>query len=298
MGPLALGGVFLACSPTPGEPTQTRPLADATPNQVRSATAKPPAKSLAPTAKPSPTPTAVVEPTPTLAAGKKAPRAPVRSLVLDPASLATLEQGPANLGALLHQTPTTTMAELASGPRMAAIERVLIQDFNADASNDKRLGVGMRFSHRQFDRTWLRSPQTHVELIGVVNRLDRRPFAPEHCGETRLIYRLAYQTTLDGKSVHSRLPMTFNVVFWQDRDGDTETCADVAARWQIPESTAGADLATQLTSAAGPLATNRLATAQLKSVEVNLQSVRWPAAVHPSMAGHAEYILRVFHPDG
>ena len=34
----------------------------------------------------------------------------------------------------------------------------------------------------------------------------------------------------------------------------------------------------------------------LKSLEVNIQSVRWPSTVHPSLGGHAEYIMRVFNP--
>ncbi len=220
-----------------------------------------------------------------------------RDLLISSAVLAQLEKGPANLGKLLHNRPAATMADLTAGPRMAAIEQVLIRDFNADASNDKRLGVGMGHSHRQFDRTWLRGPENHVELVGVVNRVDRLPFASEHCGETRLVYRLAYRTNLDGKAVQSRLPMTFNVVYWQDADPGA-TCADVVRRWSLPEHLSDSELIARLTGTDGPLHANRISAGQLKSVEVNLQSVRWPAAVHPGMAGHAEYILRVFHPDG
>jgi hypothetical protein len=50
-----------------------------------------------------------------------------------------------------------------------------------------------------------------------------------------------------------------------------------------------------LVSADGPLSPARRAAFLPKSVEVNFQSVRWPSTVRPSMAGNAEYVLRVFH---
>ncbi len=282
---------LLACSPLPAQ-TQSHGQAPATTRADKLTPAQQP---------PHDTPVAEGTPprvSPSPAPSPNTPVAPARDLITSAQVLASLEAGPANLGTLLHGQPAANMAELARGPRMAAINRVLNRDFDADASNDKRLGVGMRHSHRQFDRTWLVGNQNHVELIGVVNRLDRRPFAPEHCGETRLIYRLAYRTNLDGEQVESRLPMTFNVVFWQDPDGEAQTCKQVGERWSIAPSVTGDALVARLSSPNGPLAPERLTAQKLKSVEVNLQSARWPAAVHPGMAGHAEYILRVFHPDG
>ncbi len=133
-----------------------------------------------------------------------------------------------------------------------------------------------------------------VELIAVVNRIDRHPFAPQHCGETRLIYRLAYDARLGEVSVSSRLPMTVNVVLWQDG----ADCGQVARRWMAPPDQEPDVRASWLQRDGGPLAPERLGVAQLEAVEVNLQSVRWPSAVRPGMGGHAEYLLRVFHRQG
>jgi hypothetical protein len=82
--------------------------------------------------------------------------------------------------------------------------------------------------------------------------------------------------------VYSRLPMTANVVFLLP--GSTD-CGDLAREWR-----AGVDL-----KAFGKGILNRQ---HLKSVEVNLQVVRWPATVRPDMAGYAEYFLRVFRREG
>ncbi|MCA9691793.1 MAG: hypothetical protein KC636_19465, partial [Myxococcales bacterium] len=213
--------------------------------------------------------------------------------VLDPLTQAGLD-----LGARAFGQTATSLAELATAPAYRDLRDTLARDLEADAARDPRAGVGMKHPHRQFDITWLDSDKTRFELIAAVNRVDRRPFAPERCGETRLIYRLAYSTTLAGEPLSSRLPMTVNVVFWQDPEGAAEgdRCRDVARRWLAPEGLSGAALARWLTRPEGPLAPERLTAARLKSVEVNLQSVRWPSVVHPSLAGHAEYILRVFHP--
>lgn len=61
---------------------------------------------------------------------------------------------------------------------------------------------------------------------------------------------------------------------------------------------AGVELARALSAPGGPLERALLAGGALKSIEVNVQSVRWPSTIRPDMAGHAEYVLRVFHPSG
>jgi len=81
--------------------------------------------------------------------------------------------------------------------------------------------------------------------------------------------------------------MTVNLVYWQVGP----TCVGVAGRWTSPEAVG--DTA-WLRDASGPLSNERLDPVLLKSVEINVQSVRWPSTVHPSLGGHAEYVLRVF----
>ena len=213
-------------------------------------------------------------------------------LVTDRAVLRELEAQGLTASALAFGGGDVSVRSCTKDRGMKVIRAALEKDLAQIRAADPRAGVGMGHGHRLFDIDWLSSDKTRFELIAVVNRTDRHPFERQHCGETRLVYRLAYASEVRGESVDSRLPMTLNVVFWQDAD----TCADAARRW-IPQRE-DAPLATWLRADDGPLASSRLARSQLKSVEVNAQLVRWPAVMHPSLGGHAEYVLRVFHRDG
>jgi hypothetical protein len=207
----------------------------------------------------------------------------------DPAALKVLETSGLSFAEVLTGHSASGNAEIASGHGYETIVTVLTKDLKRRARSDAKAGVGTRFAHRLFDARWLSSDTARFELVGVVNRLDRSAFSPGRCGETRLVYRLAY-TRSDGLS--SRLPMTVNVVYWQEGD----SCEVLAERWKChPDS--GASL-TRLQSPEGALFKQRLRRSTLKSVEVNLQSVRWPSTVHPSLGGHAEYLMRVFRPSG
>ena len=173
----------------------------------------------------------------------------------------------------------------------------LAADLQALPRTDRRLGTTMRSPHRLFDARWLRSPAARYELVGIVNRLDRAPFFPGTCGETRFVYRLAYRKNGAGAAiVYSRLPMTVNVAFFAERGADDASCRTWAQRWLA----LARELPRQGVAAWGSAGFRRGAFdgGRLKSVEVNLQSVRWPSTVRPDMAGHAEYLLRVFQPEG
>lgn len=164
---------------------------------------------------------------------------------------------------------------------IAPIERPLVTEL-ADALAWPAGNVG-----RRLDLRWLTSPDAHLSLAGVVNRVDRRDLRPgESCGEVRLVYRLAYsQAREDGGEVGSRLPFTFNVVMVPEQ---TEDCAAVARRWaDLPD---GPDLADRLV--AGPLQGLRL-----DRVEVNAQVVRFPSGLETDFAGQALYLLRVYRLD-
>jgi hypothetical protein len=199
-------------------------------------------------------------------------------LVEDPAALTRLEAHGLDLGSRLGGAPAAHNADLSSRPRWRVVVSTLTADLKAIAAADPSAGVGLKHAHRLFNAAWLTDARLRFSLIGVVNRIDRRAFAPETCGELRLIYRLGYQAEVKGQPAASRLPMTVNVVYRLPDDGTG--CVATAAAWS------GDWAADQLSR--GALA--------LKSVEVNLQSVRWPGTVHPSLGGHAEYILRVFQP--
>ncbi|HEX5035578.1 MAG TPA: hypothetical protein VFX30_00245 [bacterium] len=207
-------------------------------------------------------------------------------LITDPAALRGLEAGGLELSQVIGDRRS---------PLYASLVEVLRKDLAEVAAKDPKAGVGMRYGHRLFDLKWLSSPQARFELAGVANRLDRQPFRPENCGEIRLIYRLAYEKKLGERMLYSRLPMTLNVVFWALKEnGD---CRTVAARWMPENFGDPGALAAKLLSQDGPLSPERISLTRLKSVETNLQSVRWPATIRPDLGGHAEYILRVFHRD-
>jgi hypothetical protein len=213
-------------------------------------------------------------------------------LISDPSTLVALEQEHGlGLAALLHGGEAVATADYGRGP-LQAIAQSLSARIAADRAEDpSHTGVGLRFVHRQFDLAWLASPDTRFELIGVVNRMDRQIFAPESLGETRLIYRLAYTRTQQGMTVDSRLPMTINVVYWQRGAADRKA---MQARWQADSELRGAELAAWLRADGHALAPAQLDPALLKSVEIDVQTERWPSTIRPDMAGHAEYVLQVF----
>lgn len=193
-------------------------------------------------------------------------RAPL--LVKDPRTLVALEEA------------GFSFSKVVRANQFEVITAAVTQDIDLLKRQDPKAGVGVELPHRLFDTRWFTSKETRFELVGVVNRLDRKHVAA--CGELRLIYRLAYTA----KRTASRLPMTVNVVFPQADDG--QACQTVAQKWLDARSgTAGALVA-------GPLAH----LPPIASIEINLQSVRWPSGERPEFGGHAEYILRVFHVDG
>ena len=217
-------------------------------------------------------------------------------VVLDafaPELLAELNRSSENLSLakLAFATRALSNADLIKAQMYRSIVKVIEEDLDSDRRLDVAAGVGMSYAHRQFDARWLSSDKTWFELVGIVNRLDRYPFAPEKCGETRLIYRLAYRSEVKGVVIRSRLPMTINLVFWQTGSN----CQQVAQRWFAPDRNATHSVGWWLGSD-GPLNAGRLERSHLKSLEINFQSVRWPSTVHPGLGGHAEYILRVFKP--
>jgi hypothetical protein len=213
-------------------------------------------------------------------------------LISDPVTLLALERDHGlGFSALLHGRWGVATADYGPGP-LQAIAQSLAARVAADKAEDpSHTGVGMRFVHRQFDPAWLASADTRFELIGVVNRMDRQVFAPESFGETRLIYRLAYTRTQQGMTVDSRLPMTINVVYWQRGGANRQ---DIQARWQAESELRGAELAAWLRADGHALAPAQLDAGLLKSVEIDVQTERWPSTIRPDMAGHAEYLLQVF----
>lgn len=180
---------------------------------------------------------------------------------------------------------------------LAPVLQVLDDEIQRAAAKDKLAGVDVaRFSHRLFDRRFLRSDKARFKLAGVVNRPDRAAFADDSCGEVRLIYRLEYR--LDDAHA-SKLPMTLGLELPVSRG--PESCRVAQQRWVEPPSSNADQRAAWLCSEHGPLAPERRAQQMgTGRLVVNLQLVRWPSTVRPDLGGHAEYLLRSFRlgPDG
>jgi hypothetical protein len=228
------------------------------------------------------------------------PPAPQAVLVVtEPAALQAAER--AGAGFVRWFTPgeraptgeasVITNDRLRSSPDWTAFTLPLRETVALIARRDRQAGVGVaRNPHRLFDLRWLDSPTAFFELVGVVNRLDRRPFTAGACGETRLVYRLAYRDA----ALASRLPMTVAVELNGDAPDASGSCKAAVQLWQPPAGAAGERLGAWLTSTAGPLAEARLARTRIARITVNLQSVRWPSGVRLDLGGHAEYVLRAF----
>jgi len=183
---------------------------------------------------------------PFLGASETAPALPapeageLQTLLLAPDLLAELERRGLDFSSLASGTAATDNAALAKSSAWQSVREVLAADVTAIAASDPRAGVAVaRLSHRLFDVRFFDAPGARFVLIGVTARLDRRPFESSSCGETRLVYRLAYDAPALG--TRSALPATVAFEFAsdpRDRDG---SCRSASAAWFVPAS---ADAAT------------------------------------------------------
>ncbi|KYF91074.1 hypothetical protein BE20_15835, partial [Sorangium cellulosum] len=254
-----------------------------------------------PSAPPPPSATSAAgEPAPGVARQESAPAGRPLLLITDRAVLAELEAAGLDFGAVLTGAPraSAALSALSRTPELASVAGVLAEDLRQVQRADPRSGTSVaRHAHRLFDERWLSAEGARFELIGVVNRMDRRPFHASACGETRLVYRLAYAAkTPDGAAAASRLPMTAAFELLAP-GGDAPSCRRLAQAWSRAAELSGPALARWLTSADGPLAPPAVDRAYLARLVVNLQSVRWPSTVRPDLGGHAEYVLRAFRWD-
>lgn len=175
-------------------------------------------------------------------------------------------------------------AILHRSPLYADLVATLQQDLDELSRASPYIGVGASFEHRLFDSSWLASDRAHFELVAVVNRIDFRSLVPPGCGQTRLVYRLAYRPP---ERPQTRLPMTVSVIY-ENRE---RSCAEVAHRWLIVERTE--DVPAALRS--GPLA--GIDPRHFDRLEIDVQSMR-ENSTGAEMDDHAEYMLRAFNVGG
>lgn len=196
-------------------------------------------------------------------------------LVTEPGILSTRFEA-YDLGSVLGDARAESAAELALGAHYADLAATIDADVAAAKRADPASGVGLAFAHRLLDTRVLRDPAARWELVGVAQRFDRDFADASRCGELRFVYRLRYDKEVKGLRIASRMPATLAVSFWNAEP--TADCGPVLRAF-----------AAEPAFRAPPLA--ELAR-RFKSVELDVQTVRWPSTTRGDMAGHAEYALR------
>ncbi|HXO43607.1 MAG TPA: hypothetical protein VN999_19325, partial [Thermoanaerobaculia bacterium] len=172
--------------------------------------------------------------------------------IADPAVIALLDRqdpdgdcaksGPLVFGCLIQALATAKAQEAPIGARANPFNLRVAQDIRETIAQDLAgyQATGEIEPAQQIHPQFLTHPGSRVELVGIVNRIDRQfihdlvPGDEKHhrCGEISVIYRFSYSLR-DGQ-VSSRLPVTLNVVLPaipRDRRSGVTTCQGVAARW-------------------------------------------------------------------
>ncbi|MFZ5890746.1 MAG: hypothetical protein ACOY0T_06810 [Myxococcota bacterium] len=212
--------------------------------------------------------------------------------LLEPAALKALEAHGFSLSALAIASSARSTRELSETSAFRSVFAALRDDLRSVKRMHPLARPTSMDGFRLFDERWLRSDEMSFQLSGVFNRVDRRVFYAGSCGEIRFLYRLRYRTQQGNAPMQGKLPLTVNLVFLLPGAAD---CSSEVSSWSWPEQLASTDLVAWLETK-GPLAPERKARWTLKSLETNLQTFRLQSSVHPTLAGHIEYVLRVFHP--
>ena len=163
---------------------------------------------------------------------------------------------------------------------------------------------------QQLNPGFLTHPASRIELVGIVNRIDRQfindivPGAEDHdrCGEISLIYRFAY--SLNEGAVASRLPVTMNIVFPaipRSRPRGAADCSGVAKRWvremDRPPGRGVDQIVADLTNREDGIV-SILDGRDIERLELNMQAYRIKAGADQTDFGStAEYVIRVFRWD-
>jgi hypothetical protein len=196
------------------------------------------------------------------------------------------------------QSPTKELANpfnLNVASRIRSTVESDLAQVGAQQSADSRL-----------NKDFLVHKNSRVELVGIVNRMDRLFFTETenlpadkvNCGEVSAVYRFSYS---DEKSLYSRLPVTLNIVFSARPSASTGAalrCSDIAQRWldelELPNDRPVNDVVQSLTDPKKGIV-SLLSGKDIKRIELNFQAYRVPAlADKTGMGSTAEYVIRVF----
>ena len=253
--------------------------------------------------------------------------------ITDSAAMEYLETHGFSLNALLSkdwkrgaESKVLNNAELAAIAPVAALRSVVRREFLEyqrsylarspvlSEIKEKDIGTGTNPAHRKFERNYLDSKAARFNLVGVINRLDRRFRSPGTCGEIRLLYRLAYKTMAASVNIsdsgkhfrgrpietESRLPVSINLVLRAkntdaNTSDDDQQCQDIAKHWLAAGDSglSGKDLALSLLKPTGAL--GLVEPSQIDRMETNIQVMRLPTSISEGFGGNAEYLLNIFN---
>ncbi|OEO27919.1 hypothetical protein VW23_007215 [Devosia insulae DS-56] len=271
-------------------------------------------------------PVAMAQQAPISYDGTVVPPALQGPFVSDPEVIALLDKvdprgceysGPLVFGCLIQANAKNPQhfGDSISNPFSLDIARIIVDTIKGDLGVETN-GDG---TPQPLPENFLTSPASRVQLVGIVNRMDRqfvREQIPGHaghdgCGEISVIYRFAYLRP-DG-AVGSRLPVTMNVVFPAvptSKPPGMGSCAEVAQRWldeiQQPPGRSGSAIAAGLQDpATGVLA--GIVGQDIFRIELNMQAYRIaasadrtggePGKLQYGLGSTAKYIIRVFRWD-
>ena len=214
-------------------------------------------------------------------------------LISHPEAIRSLEAHGLNFGSRIGQGKDggreKSLAALSQHPGYAA----LVGEIDHHLATEKEALQGMRSTYdglvRFFGERWLRSPDARFRLTAVVGRPDRIIQSPESCGEVRLLYRLAYRTTVKSRNWSYRLPMTLSLVY---RLPQGQGIVDCASRWR--------GVSWGHTDAKQLLRGHRFVrgivdgSLPLVRVEANLQLSRWAYTNKSKFSDQVHYLLLSF----
>lgn len=218
--------------------------------------------------------------------------------------------GPLNFQCLifLDDRAHMTSADLARNPFTIPAFDLVRKTVESDLLSIPRHPEFGGDSARRLDLGFLLFPGAKIELVGVVNRMDRQfnqddvpgHGAPLACGEISAIYRFGYEgdlpTVATGqRHYRSRLPVTMNVVFPAIPWSKKLTCAQVAQRWVDYVEAVQSDAQPDAIRAKAMLLVSSLRPEDIDRIELNMQGSRVPASADNTDFGTlATYIIRVF----
>jgi hypothetical protein len=218
--------------------------------------------------------------------------------------------GPLNFAKLIQARLPKPERTGAVNPFNLGVTHVVRDTVEQDL-NEIRNDVGAD-DDKQLSPRFLTDEGSRVELVGVIDRMDRQFIKDPtlkltreqlDCGEISLIYRFSYSIRRDTQK--SRLPVTMNIVLPAvpyDTRGGKITCQNIARRWlkeirKPPGRTPEQTVADLLNPDSGPLAF--ITGKDILRLELNMQAYRLAASTDDMPGGShmgtkAAYIIRVF----